>query len=294
MCPVKYQHGREVGIDKTFLPHMSSLEAREAIARGAIALLPIGTVEGNGPQMPMGYDYLVSEAVAKRVAERTGDIWMPPITYGVSGVLDAFPGTVAIPASVLEAQIEHILRSLIKHGFERIVLINNHIPNQAPAEAAIRRVRADTGVLAAAIYPGALATALTADLFEGETGTIGHGAEPGTSLMLHLTPDAMRMDLARKGTIKRWQGFEVVTPFASKHEGATVNLYLELDELTDYGGWADPSTANAERGAEIMRRIVDYVVSFLERFRTIDTRARGGIGIDVSEPGPVKRMEGAA
>lgn len=136
---------------KTFLPLMSSHEAREAATRGAVVLLPIGTVEGNGPQMPMGYDYLVSEAVARQVAERTEGIWLPPIAFGVSEILAGFPGTIAIPAELLSQQVEHVLRSLIRHGFDHIVLINNHIPNQQPAEDAARRIRKETGVLVAAV-----------------------------------------------------------------------------------------------------------------------------------------------
>jgi creatinine amidohydrolase len=34
---------------KTFLPLMTSVEAKEAVGRGVVALVPIGTVEGNGP-----------------------------------------------------------------------------------------------------------------------------------------------------------------------------------------------------------------------------------------------------
>jgi creatinine amidohydrolase len=263
---------------KHLLSHMSSLEAEEAAQRGAVVLLPIGTVEGNGPQMPMGYDYLFAEAVAREVAERTGELYLPPITYGVSEILSGFPGTVFVTPEILQAQVESILRSLIKHRFEHILIVNNHIPNLYPVEAACRLIRKETGVLVASTYPGLLAKTLTEDIYGGEPETVGHGAEPGTSLMLHLHPDVVRMDLARTGTIKPFEGFDVISPFAVRHGTSEVNLYLDLDELTDYGGWADPTRASAEKGAEVMRRIVEFLASFVERFRELDTRARGGRG----------------
>lgn len=256
---------------KTFFPLMTQVEAKEAAARGAVVLLPIGTVEGNGPVTPLGYDYLVAEAMARQVAERTGNLWMPAISYGVSEVLSAFPGTVFVRAELLSAQIESVVRSLIKHGFDRIVLVNNHIPNQQPAEDALRRVRKDTGVLCASLYPAQLARDLWKDLYVGIESTIGHGSEPGTSLMLHLYPDAVRTDLAEPWPMKDFQGMEVISPFAVRHGESQVNMYLDLAEVSDVGGWADPTKASADRGAVLMGRMVDFAVSFIERFVTMDT-----------------------
>jgi creatinine amidohydrolase len=260
-------------VAKSFFPLMTQVEAREAARSGKVVLLPIGTVEGNGPVTPLGYDYLVAESLAREVAEKTGNLWLPPIAFGVSEVLSAFPGTVFIRAELLSQIVESVLRSLIKHGFDHIVLVNNHIPNQQPAEDAVRRVRRDTGVLCAALYPAQLARDLSTDLYQGMEATIGHGSEPGTSIMLHLYPDAVRTDLAEPWPKRDFQGWEVISPFALKHGSSQVNVYLDLEEVSDVGGWADPTHANAERGAEIMRRMVDFSVSFIERFAGMDTRA---------------------
>jgi creatinine amidohydrolase len=260
-------------VSKSFFPLLTQVEAREAAESGKVVMLPIGTVEGNGPVTPLGYDYLVAESLAKEVAERTGNLWLPPIAFGVSEVLSAFPGTVFIRAELLSAIVESVLQSLIRHGFDHIVLVNNHIPNQQPAEDAVRRVRRETGVLCAALYPAQLARDLSKDLYEGMDGTIGHGSEPGTSIMLHLYPKAVRNDLAEPWPKRDFQGFEIISPFALKHGESQVNVYLELEEVSETGGWADPTQASAERGKEIMRRMVEFSISFLERFAMMDTRA---------------------
>lgn len=251
---------------------MTYVEVTEAIDRGAVALLPIGTIEGNAPHMPMGYDYLFAEAIAQRVAEKTGGVRLPAIAYGVSELLSAFPGTVFVSADALQTQVESILRSLIGHGFDHIVLVSNHIPNQYPIELACRRIRAETGVVVASTFPGMLANSLGSDLFDNPD-AIGHGGEPGTSVMLHLTPEAVRMDLLEDSQkASHFLGFEIATPFAVKHEGSEVNLYLDLHELTSNGAMAYPIDASESRGAEIIDRIVDFVASFVEKFRTIDTK----------------------
>jgi creatinine amidohydrolase len=257
---------------KSYLPEMTYVEVLEAIDDGAVALLPIGTVEGNAPHLPMGYDYLFAEAVAQLVAERTRSVRLPGIAYGVSELLSGFPGTVFIQPETLQVQVDSILRSLIKHGFEHIVLLSNHIPNQYPIELACRRVRADTGVLVASVYPGLLAKDLGDDIF-GATAEVGHGGEPGTSIMMHISPNGVRMDLVEDaGKTGQFAGFDMFSPFAVAHNGSQVNLYLNLHELTSNGSMARPETASAEKGAAIVDRIVDFVTSFVDRFRDTDTR----------------------
>ena len=148
-------------VAKRFLPLMTQTEAHEAAIDGATVLLPVGTVEANGPHMPLGLDYLVAEALAARVASQAEALWLPPIAYGVSGPLMAFPGSIAIDPDVLSRQIETVLRSLIATGFEHIVLLCNHIPNRAPAELACRRVRHATGVLVPSILPASIASSIS-------------------------------------------------------------------------------------------------------------------------------------
>lgn len=257
---------------KTYLPEMTYVEVVEAIENGVVVLVPVGTIEGNAPHMPMGYDYLFADAVAERVAEKTGSIRLPGIAFGVSELLSGFPGTVFVTPEVLQAQVECILRSLIKHGFEHILLISNHIPNQQPIENACRQIRTECGVIAASTYPGMLAKALGDDIFD-KPAEMGHGAEPGTSIMQHLTPDAMRMDLLEPHRkVDGVAGFEFSSPFAVMHDKAEVNLYLDLHDLTHNAQMANPDSASAEKGAQIMDRIVEFTASFVERFKGIDTR----------------------
>ena len=136
---------------KTYLPEMTYIEVIEARDRGAVALVPIGTIEGNAPHMPMGYDYLFAEAVAERVAEVLARCDPPPrgSLPGVSELLSGFSRTVSVQPEELQAQVESIFRSLIKHGLEHILVISNHIPNQYPIEMACRRIRTETGVIVA-------------------------------------------------------------------------------------------------------------------------------------------------
>jgi len=252
-----------------YLPQMNWRQARDAAARGAVAIVPIGTVEANGPQLPLGYDTLVSEALARLAAERTGDVWLPPVFYGVSEAIDAFPGTISVSPAFLAQQIEGILDGLYRSGFQKILLITHHGPNQTPAEIAGRNFRRRTGRLIASINPARIARDLGGDLFRPEE--MGHGAEPSVSLMMHLHPGAVTdggPTGPAKGTVL---GLPVSTPNSVVFGKSEVDMFLQLEEVSPTSGWGNASGASEARGAELFGRMLDFVAAFLEHFRRQDS-----------------------
>ncbi|WP_292900067.1 MULTISPECIES: creatininase family protein [unclassified Nitratireductor] len=249
---------------------MTWIEAKEAAERGAVALVPIGSTDANGPQNATGLDFLVSSALAERAAEATGSVYLPPVAYGVSDGLKGFPGTLGITPQMLGETAEAIMKSLIQAGFDHILLITNHGPNQYPVEQASRRVCYDTGVQVASINPMVLFADLRGDLFEPES--IGHGAEPGTSLLKYLHPEATRDAFAEAREKANWQGLELISPMEARFGASRVNFYLELEELSPTSGWGDPGNASAERGEILFGRMLDHVVDFIGKFQTMDTR----------------------
>lgn len=258
---------------KTFYPHLTWVEAAEAAEAGRVAILPIGTVDANGPLTPMGFDYLVAAALAEEVAERTGSLWLPPLAYGVSEALDGFPGTITMPPEHLATQADAVVRSLIRAGFSHVLLLTNHGPNQFPIEYALRRIRRDTGVLVASINPAQLSTDLRGTIFDGANPAIGHGAEPGVSLLMHVAPGSVDLAPAERRGKSDFQGLEVITPTEVRFGASRVNLFLELEEVSPTAGWADPTEASAEKGEALFSAMADYITEFIGTFRDMDTRA---------------------
>lgn len=262
---------------KHLLSHMTWVEARDAAQAGRVAIVPIGSIEGNGPRNVTGYDFFVSNALAREAAERTGSVWLPAVPYGIPDGLENFPGTIAMTVDIMVELVESILRSLIRGGFKHILLITNHGPNQYPTEVACRNIGKEAGLVVASINPAAVATDLRGDLFKAEE--IGHGSEPGTSLMMHLQPGMVRAEVGETRTKNDWQGLEVVSPSEVKFGDTRINLYLSVEELSPTSSWGDHSLANAERGKVLFGRMLDHVCGFIERFKTMDTR--------LSRPAPV-------
>jgi len=255
-----------------FLPLMTPSEIAAAASRGAVVLLPIGTVDAQGPHMPLGYDYLVAEELARRACELTGDVWTAPLCYGVSEALVAFPGTISVSVDTLRDLVRSVVGSLLSHGFEHVVLVTNHNPNMHAVEQACRDIRRDTGVLVPSVMPSVLALEIAMRVVGMGPQSSGHGADPHASLVRFILPEAYRSDLAAAMPLKTLGPYEIVSPFAIRHEGIAVSMFLNLEDLSDTGSWGDPTHASEETGERILDGMVEHLASFLRSFRHFDVR----------------------
>lgn len=112
-----------------FLPDLSWEAAREALAGGAVGLLPIGATEAHGPHLPLGTDvYLSLELCARvRTALEQPALILPPVTLTVTRCAAGFPGTVSLPPEVVGPWLAAYLDGLAESGFARVALVNSHL-----------------------------------------------------------------------------------------------------------------------------------------------------------------------
>jgi creatinine amidohydrolase len=128
-----------------FLGHITWPEFAARV-EGTLVVLPVGSVEQHGPHLPLGTDVLIAWHLAGRLAERLRGLVAPPIWYagpsdpGSGGGL-RFPGTMALPGSVLSASVAEILRECFRHGAGGIAVLNGHFENTAFLVEAAREVR---------------------------------------------------------------------------------------------------------------------------------------------------------
>ncbi len=262
---------------KHLLSRLTWVEARQAAADRRVVILPVGTLENQSVHNLLGYDSIVAERLGEAAALRTGSLVAPTIPYGCSQMFRDYPGTVVWRFNTLVAVLEDTIGSLRRHGFSHILLLNNHFPNEPAVEVVARQLRAVEGALIASIIPHKLARDLSKDLYVGHADAVVHGSDPGTSLMLYLVGDDMRMDTARKVQVRTLQGLEPESPNAVKFQQSTVNIYMDMQDVQPIGGTGDALFASKDKGETIFNRMVDYVSAFIERFRQIDVSARSVI-----------------
>ena len=257
--------------NKILLSRMTWREVAEAVEQSRPVLIPVGTQENQSQHNIMGMDTIYAAAVAEKAAEKTGAVVAPAMPFGGSDIFENIPGTITLRPEVQANLYEDILNSLARAGFDHMVFVNYHLGNDWPIEQACRRLKESAGLIASHVQIGKVGRDLIKDLYEGKTGVVSHGADPGTSLMLYLSPGDVRMDLAAKDVLRPYQGLDPSGPTTFKFKGSAVNMYLNMEDISAIGGFGDPTQANPELGKKVFDRVVDYVVAWVEKFKEMDT-----------------------
>lgn len=125
-----------------WLNEMDWTEVEAYLKNNDIVLIPIGSTEQHGPAAPLGLDTYVAIALVEDVGRETGVISTPPIWFGDATHHLGFPGTISIKTETLTEYVKDVIRSLAKHGFKKIVIVNGHkITNLSALHSAVRNIK---------------------------------------------------------------------------------------------------------------------------------------------------------
>ena len=233
---------------------------RAKAAANAIVVLPVASMEQHGPHLPVGVDTMLCEGVCKAAAELAAAdvpvVVAPTLWCGMAEHHMAFGGTFTFDIPTYRAVLLAFLRSLERHGFERVFIINGHGGNIAALNSFLPDFARETGLkLRSATYFELAASDLSPVLQDQKT--VHHACEVETSLMLWLAPDTVRRDrlpeayggVAGSNAGERWQ--MVPARFRS------------FKELTPSGVNGDARRASREKGEKLFRICVDGIASAL-------------------------------
>jgi creatinine amidohydrolase/Fe(II)-dependent formamide hydrolase-like protein len=118
------------------LENMRPGQIRDAVAQGASCLLPVGTLESEGDDVPLGADIAALQEDLLKLAEKQKAVIAPPIWYAPTGYIMSGPdeGTFDMPLRSFAGYLEEVLITLAELGFERIVvtLVHNAQGEESP------------------------------------------------------------------------------------------------------------------------------------------------------------------
>ena len=161
-------------------------ELLDAASRGAVVIVPVGSVEQHGPHLPLDVDISVPYHLAVRAAIRCADLPVlvaPPVTFGVAHYKMGEPGTISLRLETFLSLLCDVARSIWKNGFRRIVLLNGHGGNIHPLGAAAVKLSEEDVWTIPLTYWQMVPDELAA-WSEADAGSIGHAGEWETSLQL--------------------------------------------------------------------------------------------------------------
>jgi len=253
------------------------------LKRSDLILIPIASTEQHGPHLPLSTDTVTAYQVSKRAAEQADVLYTPTIWTGYSPQHMRAPGygagTITLRAETLLNLVYDVARSLIHHGFNKLVFVNGHGSNVKVIDPVLRRIRYDTGALVAFYKPYAERyMGLIGDLMENSPDeTPGwHASELETSQMLAHDARLVRMEraAATETHIPRW----LPASFAKADGAPDVQFQgyqyfqfpMDHDEFNDTGVIGNPLRASAEKGEEAFRRYAAHLVEAIAELSKID------------------------
>jgi creatinine amidohydrolase len=259
--------------------HMGTItggEAREVLAGNPVILLPMGSHEDQGPHAPMG-DYLLAEKIAELAAIRataagTRTLVAPVVPFGGADFFGPMIGGISVTPATLTAVINDMVASLHRNGLTRLIVINGHGGNVGPIAEVARTVYRERRQVIPSLYLWRIAYGLLPGILGPETSAkvSGHGADPLTSLGLHLMPEILRPDMIPAATpLKRDPVLDL--PFTglgtASFDGAEVGMPHEYDEVYTQGvAKGDPRLCRAETGAALAEKLTDICARFAAHF----------------------------
>jgi len=239
-----------------YLDRMTWPEVKGEINNGRdTVVVPLGSTEQHGRHMPVGTDAVLGDEFGWSLAERLDAFLAPTVRFGCSEHHLAFPGTISLSQETFQRVVADVVKSLLRHGFRRIVLLPTHGGNFKPLADAVGKLEPveNAKVLAFTDLEGFVNTAFESSrAFRVNAAQSGaHSGEWETSLMLALRPEQVKMDQANEG-------------FVGELSEIMARVFDGIQNLDENGVLGDPRPATAAAGKKYFEEIVEFLYRWVQ------------------------------
>lgn len=223
-------------------------QLRERAKLDAMVILPVASLEQHGPHLPVEVDSILGETVAIRAARKIAArgehaLVLPVLWTGLSEHHMSFGGTVTLDFPAFSAAIECVCRSLQRHGFRRIVLLNAHGGNENALRTITDELTPKLGLPIVQFTYWYAAAAQIAEILETQ-GALMHACEAETSMMLAVRPELVAVDRVPMAK---------ANPSADPPGG--VYRWRTIAARSASGVIGNPEAATAEKGERLFEAI---------------------------------------
>lgn len=255
--------------------------------RSDVILIPIGSLEQHGAHLPLGTDTITALEVCRRAGAKAEVPYTPPFWAGYSPQHLREPetgvGTVTLRASTLNAVLYDVARSLIHHGWNKLIFVNGHGSNTKVLDPLLRRIRYETGAFVALYKPYAERyIGLLGDLLENppEETPGWHASELETSQVMAHDPRLVRMEHAAedRAQVPPWLPGAFIKQDGApdvEFDGYQYFVFpMDHGEFSRTGVIGNPMRATPEKGEEALERFADHLVKAIDQFRPLPVEIR--------------------
>jgi creatinine amidohydrolase len=241
---------------------LSAEELRAKAAAGAIVVLPVASMEQHGPHLPVGVDTILCEGVCKAGAEKAATdvsvVVAPTLWCGMAEHHMAFGGTFTFDIPTYRAVLLAFLKSIERHGFKRVFIVNGHGGNIAALNSFLPDFARETGLEVRAATYFELAASDLAPVLEDQT-RVHHACEVETSLMMVLAPETVKPDRIPEA----FGGVAGSNAAGAANWYATPTRFRSFKEFTPSGVNGDARRASREKGEKLLAICADGLAQYL-------------------------------
>lgn len=234
---------------------LTAEELRAKAATDAIVVLPVASIEQHGPHLPVGVDTILCSGVCKAAAERADDVDVvvaPTLWCGMAEHHMAFGGTFTFDIPTYRAVLLSLLKSIERHGFHRVLIVNGHGGNIAALTAFLPDFARETRLHVEATTYFMLAEAAFPPLLEDQKG-VQHACEVETSMMMVLAPGSVR-------ELRLPEAFGARDGLPGR---PTVSRHRSFREMTETGVIGDARRATPAKGQACLEACADALAGLL-------------------------------
>lgn len=267
------------------LLELSYVEVAEYLKENDTVLIPIGSCEKHGAHLPLGTDSLITIRMTEMAADLAGVLHTPLIPVGYSphhmGEAEQGTGTLTFSGETYNRILYEIGRSLIFHGFSKLVYVSHHGSNTKLIDGYLRRLRYEAGAFVAFYKtPTERELSVVGDIIEGppEETPGWHAGEIETSMIMAY--DEGLVDMARatqdRAHAPRWMG-----PAFSKKDGTGTVIFqgaeniwvpMEHHEYSDTATIGNPFRGTKAKGDRLFERGAQHLAAFVNEVKKISVK----------------------
>ncbi len=245
-------------------------EIREVVKENRVVLQPVGTIEQHGPHLPLKTDILLAQTFCLEAGRRSPSdmVVMPSISYGFNEHHMDYPGTIAVDGETFIRYVLCVTKSLARHGFRKILLVNGHGSNNPFLDIIARRTIIETEALCGTFMPYSLIRDLIGKMSECQWNS--HACEIETSLLLYVAPELVKMERAKA---------EIGFPISKYHwrsltKPSPLNMMDIWSRFSETGIAGDPTLATREKGKQLFEAGVAAMIELVKEFKDHRIAAR--------------------
>jgi len=247
---------------------LKAAEISALAARNAVVIVPVGSIEQHGPHLPTQVDALLASEVSRRAARKVAAgvpvIVAPTVWSGLAEHHMSLGGTLSLDFETFFGLMRCLCRSLVRHGFRRILLLNGHGGNITALNVVVNELAVELQVPLATASYWMLAKEGFAAVLDRQT-TVRHACEAETSMLLALAPELV--DMARAADVVGSTEPEIAQVAGTD----AVYRWRSFKARTRHGVIGDPRTATADKGERLLEAAAVAVATVCrnEEFWTI-------------------------